>query len=192
MSLIFSLFIFKGRIPSRKTSIRTSVSMIPFSLTLLTLLKCLIQYSYLSLIVLTLLKCLIQYLYPTLNPSHPLSLLLRIEWLEKYTERKKVAIPQLIQVQESELTSKNEVTVSHPPLQTKSKLQFEKPIDQNLPIAIKEGMRECTKCLLYPLSHVVSFEKLSPSIIAFLHVWTIFIFQPLYLRLYLMKIGDKL
>ena len=29
-------------------------------------------------------------------------------------------------------------------------------------------MRECTKCPLYPLSHVVSFEKLFPSYKSFL------------------------
>ena len=76
--------------------------------------------------------------------------------------RKKVVVPQLIQVQESEPTSRNEVTVFHPPLQIESKLQFEKLIDQNLPIAIRKGTRECTKRSFYPLSHVVSFEKLSP------------------------------
>ena len=53
----------------------------------------------------------------------------------------------------------NEVIVSHP----KSEFQFEKPIDQNLLITIKKGTKECTKRPLYPLSHVVSFEKLFPS-----------------------------
>ena len=77
--------------------------------------------------------------------------------------RKKVAIPRLIQVQEFEPTFGNEVTISHPPLQTELELQFEKPIDQNLSIVIRKGMRECTKHPLYPLSHVVSFKKLSPS-----------------------------
>ncbi|KAL6338693.1 hypothetical protein AAG906_023842 [Vitis piasezkii] len=81
----------------------------------------------------------------------------------KVYSRKKVAIPRLIQVQESEPTSGNEVTISHPPLQTELELQFEKPIDQNLSIVIRKGMRECTKHPLYPLSHVVSFKKLSPS-----------------------------
>ena len=36
-------------------------------------------------------------------------------------------------------------------------------MDQNLSIAIRKGMRECIKRPLYLLSHVVSFEKLSPS-----------------------------
>ena len=82
--------------------------------------------------------------------------------------RKKVAFPRLIQIQESKPASRNEVTVSHPSLQTKSELQSEKPIDQNLPIVIRKGMRECTKRSLYPLSHVVSFRKLSPFYKSFL------------------------
>ena len=82
--------------------------------------------------------------------------------------RKKAVVPQLIQVQEFELASRNEVTISYSPLQTKSKLQSEKPIDQNLPIAIKKGTKECTKHSLYLLSHVVSFVKLSPSHKSFL------------------------
>ena len=76
--------------------------------------------------------------------------------------RNKVAVSRLIQVQESELASENEVTISHPPLQTASKLQSTKPLDHNLLIALKKGTRECTKHPLYPLYHV-SFEKLYPS-----------------------------
>ena len=55
----------------------------------------------------------------------------------KVYSRNKVATPRLIQVQESEPTSGNEVTVSHPPLQTELKLQSEKPIDKNLLIVIR-------------------------------------------------------
>ena len=40
----------------------------------------------------------------------------------KVYSRKKVAIPRLIQVQESKSASRNEVTVSHPPLQTELEL----------------------------------------------------------------------
>ena len=105
--------------------------------------------------------------------------------------RKKVTIPKLIQAQKSEPPSRNEVIVSHPSSQTESKLQSKKSIDQNHPIAIRKGMKECTKCPLYPLSHVVSFKKLSPSHRVFSQVRTIFIFLLLYPRLYLMKIGDK-
>ena len=60
VSLIFPLLMFKERILSiKEDKIGISFSLIPF--------------------LLTLLKCMIQYLYPPLNPSHPLSLLLRIE-----------------------------------------------------------------------------------------------------------------
>ena len=48
----------------------------------------------------------------------------------KVHSRKKVIVPQLIQVQESEPTSRNEVKVSRPPLQIKSELQYEKPTNQ--------------------------------------------------------------
>ena len=65
--------------------------------------------------------------------------------------RNKVAVSRLIQVQESELASENEVTISHPPLQTDSKLQSTKPLDHNLLIALKKGTRECTKHPLYPI-----------------------------------------
>nr|CAN60478.1 hypothetical protein VITISV_018947 [Vitis vinifera] len=52
----------------------------------------------------------------------------------KVYSRKKVTVPKLTQVQKSEPPSRNE-----------------------------EGNEGCTKCPLYPLSHVVSFKKLSPS-----------------------------
>ena len=47
----------------------------------------------------------------------------------KVYSRKKVVVPRLTQVQESKLAFENEVTISHPPLQTESELQFEKLID---------------------------------------------------------------
>jgi len=40
--------------------------------------------------------------------------------------------------------------------------------DIDLPIALRKGIRECTKYLLYPLSHFVSFKKCSPSHKSFL------------------------
>ena len=55
--------------------------------------------------------------------------------------RKKVAVPRLIQVQESQPASRKEVTISHLPLQTESELE--------LPIAIRKGMKQCTKRSLY-------------------------------------------
>ncbi|RVX09594.1 hypothetical protein CK203_012467 [Vitis vinifera] len=63
----------------------------------------------------------------------------------KVYSRKKVAVLRLIQVQEFEPTSRNEVTISLPLLQTESKL----------PIAIRKETRECINRPLYPLSHVV-------------------------------------
>ncbi|RVX02941.1 hypothetical protein CK203_023148 [Vitis vinifera] len=70
----------------------------------------------------------------------------------KAYSRKKAAIPRLIQVQESKSASRNEVTVSPPPLQT----------EYELLIAIRKGMRECTKYPLHPLSHVSIKNCLGP------------------------------
>ena len=113
------------------------------------------------MILLTLLKCDPVFV-PSFESKPSIGPALENRMTDKVYSRKKVVVPQLIQVQESEPTSKNEVIVFCLPLQTESKLQFEKPIDQNLPIAIRKGMRECAKCPLYPLSHV-SFEKFSIS-----------------------------
>ncbi|KAL6331687.1 hypothetical protein AAG906_014337 [Vitis piasezkii] len=77
----------------------------------------------------------------------------------KFFSRKKATIPRLIQVQECKPTSRNEVTISCPPLQTESKLQSEKTIDQNLPIPIRKRTRECIKRHLHPLSHVVHLKS---------------------------------
>lgn len=60
--------------------------------------------------------------------------------------RKKVAVSKLIQIQKFKLTFINEVIDSHYSSQTKSKLQYEKYKDQNLPTTIKMGTRECIKC----------------------------------------------
>ena len=77
--------------------------------------------------------------------------------------RKKTTILKLILVQESESTYGNEVTISCSSLQIELELQSKKTINHNLPFVIRKGTRECTKCLLYLLSHVVSFEKFSLS-----------------------------
>ena len=42
------------------------------------------------------------------------------------------------------------------------------PVEQTLPIALKKGTRECTKRLVYPLAHYVSFKRFSPSHMSFL------------------------
>lgn len=67
-----------------------------------------------------------------------------------------------MQVQESPLNLGNEVSTvleSHAP---------QLAHDHYLPIAIRRGTRECTKCFLYPLARFVSSEKLSPSHRSFL------------------------
>lgn len=76
----------------------------------------------------------------------------------KVYSSKKATVPRLIQVQEPEPVSGNEVIVSPLPLQ----------IGSELPIVIGKGMRQCTKHPLYPLSYVVSFKKLSWSYESFL------------------------
>ena len=76
--------------------------------------------------------------------------------------RKKATVPRPIKVQESKRATGNEVTVFDPPLTNRVKLQSRKNINQNLPIVIRKGTRECTKHPLYPLSYVVTFEKFSP------------------------------
>ena len=40
--------------------------------------------------------------------------------------------------------------------------------DYDLPIAIRKGVRKCTQQLAYPLSHFVSYEKLSSGNKSFL------------------------
>lgn len=71
--------------------------------------------------------------------------------------RKKNSVPKLAQVQTSDSSSANEVTVYS------SLLSY-----INLPIATSKGTREYTKHSLYPRSHFVSFEKCSPSHKSFL------------------------
>ena len=56
------------------------------------------------------------------EPKSPIEpIVVRKDWMiGKVCWRKKVVVSGLIQVQESEPTSKNELTISHPPLQTQS------------------------------------------------------------------------
>ena len=85
--------------------------------------------------------------------------------IDKVYSRKKVVVPRLRQVQESKLAYGNEVKNFHPPLQIET-LQIE--FELELLIAIKNWTRECTKRPLYPLSHVLSFKKVSQSYKSFL------------------------
>jgi saccharopine dehydrogenase-like NADP-dependent oxidoreductase len=63
------------------------------------------------------------------------------------------------------LDLENEVTFSYPSLQAKTEPQVN---DQDLPIAVRKGTKECTKRPLYPLSHFLSFKNFSPSHRSFL------------------------
>ena len=71
----------------------------------------------------------------------------------KVYSRKKVAIPKLIQVQEFEPAFENEVTVSHPSLQTQSILQSKISIDQIslLPSGIEQGNALNALCIHFPM-----------------------------------------
>ena len=84
-------------------------------------------------------------LKPTIEQTSEPMVALKDRMTGKMFLRKKAIVFRLMQVQESKLTPGNEGTTSYPPLQTESKLHFEKTIDQNLLIAIKKGTKECMK-----------------------------------------------
>ena len=144
----FLLLVFRGRIPSRQTKIMILILLISLinPPTVFSPVSDLVSITY--------------FLEPK---SLLLESALEDRMIGKVYSRKKVVVPKLIQVHESELASRNKVTISHPSLQTEFELQSKKSMDQNLSIAIRKGMRECIKRPLYLLSHIVSFEKLSPS-----------------------------
>ena len=74
--------------------------------------------------------------------------------------RKKATIIELVQVQESESTTSYEVNDAFSPTISPDFIYIS---DLNLPIAIRKGTRTCTQHLLYPLSHFMSYERLSSS-----------------------------
>ena len=84
---------------------------------------------------------------------------------DKAFSRKKTIVPESVQVQDLNPNSENEVTISNPSLQFESHVNND---DQDLPITIRKGIRECTNQPLYPLTHFLSFKKISPSHRAFL------------------------
>lgn len=102
---------------------------------------------------------------PVSNPeSVPIYDTFRFETV--YSKRRDV--PNSAQVQDSNLKSANEYTVSPiPPLNPISPLNSlstePHTKDFDLPIAIRKGTRECIKRPLYPLSHYVSLNHFSPS-----------------------------
>lgn len=84
---------------------------------------------------------------------------------DKVFSRKKAVVPESVQVQDFNPNSENEVTISNPSLQSEFHVNND---DQDLPIAVRKGIRECTNRPLYPLTHFLSFKKFSPAHRAFL------------------------
>ena len=84
---------------------------------------------------------------------------------DKVFSRKKTIVPESVQVQDFNPNSENEVTISNPSLQFEFHVNND---DQDLPIAIRKGIRECPNRPLYPLTHFLSFKKILPSHRAFL------------------------
>jgi hypothetical protein len=80
----------------------------------------------------------------------------------KVYSRKKMAIPESMQVQASISAPVNEVILPE------SSLYDETESHQDLAIAIRNETRKCTKQPLYPLVQLFSFKKFSPSHRAFL------------------------
>ena len=68
--------------------------------------------------------------------------------------RKQDVAPDPVQAQVSNPISKNEVIVSetNPILLVEYQLPEPQTTDQDLPIAVRKGTRECTKRPLYPLT----------------------------------------
>ena len=58
-----------------------------------------------------------------------------------------MSVLEPMQVQESNSNPSNEVMVSNPPLQDEIEFHMDNDdhVDQDLPIAIRKGTRECTK-----------------------------------------------
>ena len=78
-----------------------------------------------------------------------------------------------MQVQELEPAPGNEVINHTAPFQEKISSSNEDN-DNDLPIAIRKGTRKCTQHPLYPLSHFMSYDKLSHTHRTFLtHLNTI-------------------
>ncbi|KAL5576404.1 hypothetical protein UlMin_018103 [Ulmus minor] len=83
----------------------------------------------------------------------------------KVYSRKKSSVPAPEQVQDSNLKTENEVTVSNSNSNSCTELESlaENKLNHDLPIAVRKKTREYTKHPLYPLSHFVSFEKFSSA-----------------------------
>uniref|UniRef100_A0A2P2QTV9 Retroviral polymerase SH3-like domain-containing protein n=1 Tax=Rhizophora mucronata TaxID=61149 RepID=A0A2P2QTV9_RHIMU len=77
-------------------------------------------------------------------------------------DSRKIAIPDQTQVQDFHPGFANEFPVSSDSPLHKQSIDMPEN-DLHLPIAIRKGTRECTKQPLYPLSHYMSLDHLSPS-----------------------------
>lgn len=98
---------------------------------------------------------------PPPNPTNVIENFPRFS--KEYSRRK--TVPELTQVQESHSESRNEIMVrSDLPLPTQSvEISIDTTTPVELPIVVRKGIRECTKRLLYPLSHYVSLKHMSPA-----------------------------
>ena len=74
--------------------------------------------------------------------------------------RRKAPIVQPMQIQELESAPGNEVITQTEPSQ-EIVSDFHEDNEPNLPIALRKGTKKCTQRPLYPLSHFMSYEKLS-------------------------------
>lgn len=69
-------------------------------------------------------------------------------------------VPDAEHVQDSNSDPENEATLSNSPLHCKTESCVN---NQDLPIAVRKGTRECTKRPLYPLTHFISFRTFLSS-----------------------------
>lgn len=85
-----------------------------------------------------------------------------------YSRRKEIN-PESVHIQDSDLGPSNEATISDfPTLQSETHVQRNEE-DQDIPIAIRKGIRTCTKRPpLYPLSNYVSIQNVSPTFKTFI------------------------
>ena len=90
---------------------------------------------------------------PFYEPESSIELALGNQMTDKVYSRKKVAVPQLMQVQESKPTSGNELIVPHPLLQTELELQSEKPMIKTFPLPLgrERGNALNVLCIHFPM-----------------------------------------
>ncbi|RVW97624.1 hypothetical protein CK203_027993 [Vitis vinifera] len=90
------------------------------------------------------------------RPTDPL-----IETLPKLPNQPKLVLPdQLEPVPENQKSAPENVRFDK--MFSRKKIVVPESV-QDLPIAVRKGIRECTNQPLYPLTHFLSFKKISPS-----------------------------